>query len=119
MAGGVQNSGVSPDFCRGKFTEPFPENHFLIMEEADLEQSATIVETAARMFSQYPAFTIIFSPADPQHLQFENRGNSPLVFTNPRKVFLTEFHAGKESIIGAGDSDPTRHRFFLCCSTYH
>ena len=56
------------------------------MEETDLEQSDTIMEAVAKMFNQYPAFTIILSPGDPKHSQLENKGNSPLVFINPHKV---------------------------------
>ena len=66
----------------------FNKNHFLVLEETDLEQSATIIEKVARMFNQYPAFTIILSSGDPKHSQVENKGNSPLVFINPRKVIL-------------------------------
>ena len=64
----------------------FNKNHFLVLEEADLEQSATIIEKVARMFNQYPAFTIILSPGDTKDSQVENKGNSPLVFINPVKV---------------------------------
>ena len=40
------------------------------------------------MFNQFPAFTIILSTGDSKHSQLENTGSSPLVFVNPRKVFL-------------------------------
>ena len=66
----------------------FNKNHFLILEESDLGQSAVIMEKVARMFNQFPAFTIILSTGDSKLSQLENTGNSPLVFVNPRKVFL-------------------------------
>ena len=56
------------------------------MEEIDMELSATVIEKSARMFNQYPAFTIILSPGDSKRSQLENKGNSPLVFINSRKV---------------------------------
>ena len=69
----------------------FNKNHFLVLEETDLEQSHTIMELVAKMFNQYPAFTILFSPGDSKHSKFENKGNSPLVFINPHKVFISKF----------------------------
>ena len=59
-------------------------------EEEDLEQAATVMERVARMFNQYPAFTIILGSADPKQSDLENKGNSPLVFINPRQVFITK-----------------------------
>ena len=64
----------------------FYKDHFLILDEADLEQSATVIEKTARMFNQYPVFTIILSTGDHKYPQVENKGNSPLVFINPQKV---------------------------------
>jgi len=56
-----------------------------------LEHSASIIENVARIFNQYPAFTIILSESRPQDLdQFKNsnRGDSPLVIVNPLKVSI-------------------------------
>ena len=56
-----------------------------------MEHSASIIENVARIFNQYPAFTIILSESRPQDLdQFRNsnRGNSPLIIVNPLKVYL-------------------------------
>ena len=69
----------------------FNKCHFLILEERDLEHSASIIENVARIFNQYPAFTIILSKSESQDLdQFRNsnRGNSPLIIVNPLKVYL-------------------------------
>ena len=66
----------------------FSKNHFLILEEGDLEQATTVMERVARMFNQYPAFTIILGSVDPKQSKLENNGNSPLVFIKPRQVFL-------------------------------
>ena len=66
----------------------FNKNHFLILEEEDMGQSTVIMEKVARMFNQYPAFTIILSTGDSKLSQLENTGNSPLIFVNPRKVFV-------------------------------
>ena len=60
----------------------FNKYHFLILEKKDLELSATIIEATARMFSQYPTFTMILSDHQPHSQLFYNKGNSPLVFTN-------------------------------------
>ena len=67
----------------------FNKNHFLVLEETDLEDAANIMEKVARMFNQFPAFTIILGSADPKQSKLENKGNSPLVFINPRQVFIT------------------------------
>ena len=67
----------------------FNKNHFLVLEEADMELSVNIIERVARMFNQYLAFTIILGSAEPKQLKLENKGNSPLVFINPRQVFIT------------------------------
>ena len=68
----------------------FNKCHFLILEERDLEHSASIIENVARIFNQYPAFTIILSESRTQDLLGNsNEGNSPLVIVNPLKVSLT------------------------------
>ena len=66
----------------------FNKCHFLILEKKDLELSATIIEATARMFSQYPTFTMILSDHQPHSQLFYNKGNSPLVFTNIHSVLL-------------------------------
>ena len=67
----------------------FNKNHFLVLEETEMEEAADIMEKVARMFNQYPAFTIILGSVDPKQSKLENKGYSPLVFINPRQVFIT------------------------------
>ena len=73
----------------------FNKCHFLILEEKDLEQSASIIENVTRISNQYPAFTIILSESRAQDLDRfgnSNTGNSPLVILNPLKVGINTLH---------------------------